>query len=47
VTAHKSEARKNAFAIYDQGRTLKILKDALEKLVLPIDLPRLIIAAES
>lgn len=45
VTGHKSKARKTAFANYDKGATLEILKDAIEKRVLPIDIPRLTAAA--
>ena len=45
VTGHKSEARKTAFAIYDRGATLKILKDALDTLVLPVGIEELVSAA--
>ena len=46
LTGHKSEARKTAFATYNQGATLTLLKDAIDRRRLPIDLPRLIAAAE-
>jgi hypothetical protein len=45
VSGHQSEARKTAFANYDKGRSLTVLKEAIEKLKRPIDLPRLIQAA--
>lgn len=44
-TGHKSEARKTAFANYDKGRTLEILKEAIERRSLPIDISRLLAAA--
>ncbi|MEH2509459.1 integrase [Nitrobacteraceae bacterium AZCC 1564] len=45
IVGHKSEARKTAMANYDHGRTLGILKAAIEKRNLPIDVLRLIDAA--
>ncbi|HVV40509.1 MAG TPA: hypothetical protein VHC94_05535 [Nitrobacter sp.] len=42
VSGHKSESRKTAFANYDRGRTLEVLKGAIERLKRPIDLPRLV-----
>jgi integrase len=45
VTGHKSKARQTAFANYDKGRTLQLLKAAIEKRSLPIDIPRLVAAA--
>ena len=45
ITGHKSRARQTAFANYDKGRTHQILKDAIEKRSLPIDIPRLVAAA--
>jgi integrase len=44
-TGHKSEARQTAFANYDKGATLKNLKQAINKLVLPIDISVLLQAA--
>jgi hypothetical protein len=45
LTGHKSQARMTAFANYDQGATLTILKEAIDKLVLPIDISVLLQAA--
>lgn len=41
ITGHRSEARRTAFAIYDKKATLRILKDAIDKLVLPISVAEL------
>jgi integrase len=38
ITGHKSKARKTAFENYDKGRTLLILKEAIERLCLPLDI---------
>lgn len=45
VTGHKSEARRTAFEVYDRGATLTILKEALDRLVLPIDIDAMVRAA--
>ncbi|MBB5050422.1 integrase [Afipia massiliensis] len=45
LTGHTSEARSSEFANYDHGRTLAILKVAIDKRVLPVDIPRLVDAA--
>ena len=45
ITGHRSEARRTAFARYDKKATLRILKDAVDTLVLPVDLALLIGAA--
>ena len=45
VAGHKSKARKTAFENDDRGATLKILKDALDMLVLPVDIDALVTAA--
>ena len=45
ITGHRSEARRSAFADYDKGSTLRISKDALDRLVLPIDVAALLTAA--
>lgn len=45
LIGHKSDARRTTFAIYDKGATIAIMKQAIDKLVLPIDVPRLVAAA--
>ena len=44
---HKSEARKTAFSIYDEGATIVILKEAIDKLVLPVDISLLLEAVKN
>jgi hypothetical protein len=45
LTGHTSEARSSELANYDHGRTLEVLKAAIDRLDLPIDIPRLVEAA--
>ena len=47
LIGHKSEARRTTFAIYDKGATIAIMKQAIDKLVLPIDVPRLVAVARA
>jgi integrase len=47
LIGHKSDARRTTFAIYDKGATISELKRAIDKLVLPIDVSRLVAAAKS
>ena len=46
-SGHKSEARRTTFSIYDKGATIAIMKQAIDKRVLPIDVPRLVAAAKA
>lgn len=45
LSGHKSDARKKEFARYDKGRTLEVLKQAIDKRVLPINVQKLVEAA--
>jgi len=46
-SGNKSEARRTTFSIYDKGATIAIMKQAIDKRVLPIDEPQLVAAAKA
>lgn len=41
LVGHASQARKSTFAAYNHGQTLRALKAAIDKLVIPIDIDRI------
>ena len=44
ILGHASDARKSTFRVYNKGQTLVALKAAIDQLVVPIEVDRILAA---